>query len=151
MCPFKYRKIHELFTYIHDHHKANGTDPKEWYDVLRSIIQDRSIVTGKNRMRAMMHNLTALRAKHPNHDDFFNWFYKLFRSHHPKVVEAVPEPAKVEVATNDTITPKQPIIDTTCALDEREAHSINIKDVKTSIDNTVEPKRRRRWWLLFMA
>lgn len=160
MCPFKYLPIHKLFRFICDHHKANGTEPDRWYSVLRNIIADRTILTGKNRMRAMMHNLRDLRVEYPNHDDFFDWFHQLYRSHHPKKVTVTTQPANVaaaEVAKHEDAE--------TVALEEREnhtvvslaedGHSINIKDVKDSIEKTIahesQPKPRRRWWLLFMA
>lgn len=156
MCPFKYQKIHQLFAYIHDYHMTNGTDPTSDYKALRSIIEDRSIVSGKNRMRAMIHHMTALKNKYPQHESFLNWFYKLYRDHHPKpeTNDATAPPVDVVDASLPMSVP-EPVEITTPLLQE-DAHSVNIEDVQKSIERTVctvenKPRHPRRWWLLFLA
>lgn len=154
MCPFKYQRIHTLFAVIHDYHQQHGTDPTTDYQALREIIADRSIVTGKNRMRAMIHNMTALKERFPKYHAFLDWFYMTYRTYHPKPetqpllsnesTEPVPEQTQTEPANNIT----SPML-------EPDAQSVNIKDVYESIERTVQASnnatRRRRWWLLFLA
>lgn len=158
---FADRKIYELFVFIHAHHKKHVTDPTEWYEALREIIDDRTVVSGKQHLKDMMDKLPTLRQEYPNHTKFFDWFYETYTSYTPEHVEdntdKVEDSNNNEEIDNNTLPP---IItrENHTMLAEEEAQSVNIRDVKESIervtavnDTPTKKHKRRRWWLLFLA
>lgn len=101
--PLPQQKIHRLFGLIHKHHTELGTSPKKEYDLLRTIIQDRDIVSGKQEVVTFMEKLEELKAKY-NKKAYHTMFAWMWEEYQKEIAPA----ASQSKNTSDSVSDKDP-------------------------------------------